>query len=159
MTRRTALLVVALVAAHLLLHVGFGLGRIVPDLSLLGLLIASRRLAVGTAAGVGFCLGLLEDAFSVLSFGANALALTVVGIVGSRSKDVFLGDSRLFLVTYFGLASWLREVLAWTVSSPTTRPDFVSTILIQAPLSALYLSVVGVLAVLAGASVMAGEAE
>ena len=46
-------LVGALVLFHLLLHVGFGLGREAPDLLTIGLLLAARELGLGAAAALG----------------------------------------------------------------------------------------------------------
>ena len=37
---------------------------------------------MGSAAGLGFVFGLLEDAFSILAFGANTIAMTLVGAIG-----------------------------------------------------------------------------
>lgn len=133
-----------LILAHLVLHVGFGWGRGAPDLFVLTLLIASRRLHVGAAAGVGFGLGLLEDAFSALSFGANAFSMTVTGILGSRSRDFFVGDSLNFLFFYFLAGKWVREILAWIVSDAAVRTSFATRVLWEAPLSGLYVAVIGV---------------
>ena len=69
------IVVVGLALLHFVLHVGFGLGSIAPDLATVALLLAAREMGMGGAAGVGFGLGLLEDALSVLSFGANGVAM------------------------------------------------------------------------------------
>jgi len=114
-------LIVGLVLLHLVLHVGLGLGAAAPDLFVLALLVTGRMVQTGTAAGLGFALGLLEDAFSALSFGANAFAMTVTGIAASRSRDLFVGDSLLFLVVYFTTGKWVRELLSWLVSDGSVR--------------------------------------
>jgi hypothetical protein len=97
----TWILVAALVFVHFLLHVGLGYGRGAPDLLTVALLLAAREVRVGTAAAVGLLFGLLEDALSVLAFGANAVAMTAIGILGALTRDLFVGDSRLFAVSYF----------------------------------------------------------
>jgi len=131
---------------HFLLHVGFGLGAWAPDLLTVGLLVLAREVRVGVAAGVGFAFGLLEDAFSILAFGANAVALTVVGILGTRSRDLFVGESLTFLVSYLGLGTWLRFALQWLVGGEGgPRPPAGQTLLVQAPLAALYAAGVGIL--------------
>lgn len=134
----------ALVVVHLVLHVGVGWRDGAPDLFVLTLLIASRRLHVGAAAGVGFGLGLLEDAFSALSFGANAFSMTVTGILGSRSRDYFVGDSLLFLFFYFLAGKWIREILAWIVSDSAVRTSFPTRVLWEAPLAGIYVAFIGV---------------
>ena len=73
-------LVVALVLLHFFLHVGLGFGVGAPDLLTVGLLLAAREVGLGRAAAMGLFFGLLEDALSVLAFGANGVALTLVGI-------------------------------------------------------------------------------
>lgn len=140
-------LIVGLVLLHLSLHVGLGLGRAAPDLFVVALLVTGRMVQTGTAAGLGFVLGLLEDAFSALSFGANAFAMAVTGIAASRSRDLFVGDSLLFLVMYFTVGKWLRELLGWLVSDASVRGEFVQGLILEAPLSGLYVSVIGILVV------------
>ena len=135
---------VGLVILHLILHVGIGLGGVAPDLFVLALLLASRRLSLGASAGTGFVLGLLEDAFSALSFGANAFSMTVTGILGSRSRDLFVGDSILFMFLYFALGKWIRELLTWVVSDSAVRSEFSEQLLVEAPLSGLYAALIGV---------------
>ncbi|MGI9625195.1 MAG: rod shape-determining protein MreD [Longimicrobiales bacterium] len=133
-----------LMLAHLVLHVGFGWGRGAPDLFTLTLLIASRRLHVGAAAGVGFGLGLIEDAFSALSFGANTFAMTVTGVLGSRSRDFLVGDSLNFLFFYFLAGKWTRDILVWIVSEAAVRTSLPTRVFLEAPVAGLYMAVIGV---------------
>ncbi len=128
---------------HFLLHVGLGMGAWSPDLLTVGVLLMARELRAGKAAGMGFTLGLLEDAFSILSFGANALTLTLVGIVGARSRDLFLGESMSFLVWYLALGTWLRFALHWLLEAETARGDAFTVLLIEAPVAGLYAAGVG----------------
>ncbi|MEJ2679704.1 MAG: hypothetical protein P8174_11635, partial [Gemmatimonadota bacterium] len=104
-------LVVLLVVAHLLLHVTFGIGRGAPDLLTLALLLGARRLSVGPAAAFGLGLGLLQDSLSALAFGAASATYAVLGVVGSRSRDVFVGDSLLFMGLYLFAGKWLHDIL------------------------------------------------
>jgi len=147
-TRRRWVLIGALVITHLLLHVGFGYGRIAPDFMMVAVLVGARDFHVGKGAALGFFLGLAEDAFSVLSFGANTFALTVLGILSSRSRDLFVGDSLGFVVAYFFLGKWMRDALAWVASDLTSRPPAFDFLLVDAPLGALYVAVCGILMVL-----------
>ena len=82
---------------HFVLHIGLSYGREAPDLLTLGLLIAARELSLARASGLGLVAGLLEDSMSLLAFGANSIAMTVVATGGSVTRDLFVGDSRLFL--------------------------------------------------------------
>src|SRR5690625_7690205 len=89
-------LIVFLVVAYFFLHLALGLGLVIPDLLTVALLLSARRLSAPVAAGLGFVLGLLRDSLSLVAFGADAIVLTVLGYLGSRSKDYFIGDSLLF---------------------------------------------------------------
>ncbi|MDE2655656.1 MAG: rod shape-determining protein MreD [Gemmatimonadetes bacterium] len=143
MNVREATVVAGLIVAHLLLRIGFGLQNAAPDLMLLALLLASRSLSLGGGALVGFCLGLLEDAFSMLSFGASVFALTLVGTMGAQVRHMFVGRSIFFQSTYFFLAKWVRDLLAWLVSNPDSRDVFVDHVLIESPVAALYVAAAG----------------
>ena len=66
--------------------------RIAPDFLLLALLIYTIRAEPGRSAAVGFFVGLLRDALTPASFGAGALAHTLVGFFSSRAKAVFFAE-------------------------------------------------------------------
>lgn len=144
MKRREAAVVAGLIAAHLLFRVGFGLQNQVPDLMLLALLLASRSLSIRAGAALGFVMGLVEDSFSMLSFGASVFAMTVVGTVGAQVRHLFVGRSIFFQSTYFFLGKWLRDLLAWFVSDAASRQGFLDLVLIESPLMALYVAATGV---------------
>jgi rod shape-determining protein MreD len=132
-----------LVLLHFGLHLSLGLGESAPDLLVVALLIAAREGNVGQGAGLGFLFGLLDDAFSVLAFGANTFAMTLVGIGGARTRDLFVGDSLFFLASYLVLGKWMRDFLHWVAAGEGLRESFVDTMLIQAPISAVYAGLVG----------------
>lgn len=133
-----------LVILHFLLHVGFGIERGAPDLLTLALLLAAREVPPGTAAGLGFGAGLLEDSFSVLAFGANTVALTAVAILGSLTRDLWVGESFRFYFIYLFLGKWLRDALFWVVAGEGIQGPAVRSLLVQAPLAALYMALVGI---------------
>lgn len=134
-----------LVALHFLLHLGLGLGRGAPDLLTLALLVAARELRTAPAAASGFALGLLEDAFNVLAFGANTVALTVVGAAGAGARVLFVGDSVRFVVSYLFLGKWLREVIFWLVAGEGLRGPFLTAMGLRAGLAAAYVAALGLL--------------
>ena len=146
MRLRVFLLVSCLILVHLVLRTALGFGKAAPDLFIVALLVGSRTLGVGAGAGLGFVLGVLEDAFSMRAFGANALAMTLVGALGAKSRDFFVGDSTGFLVTFLLLGTWARDLLAWVVTDASIRPVFQDHLVIEAPLLALYTTVVGLAA-------------
>lgn len=143
--RGTWLVVAGLLLLHFLIHVGFGIGRGAPDFLTLALLVGAREVRMGAAAGGGLLLGLLEDALSTLSFGANAVTLTLVGAGGAATRDLFVGDSLLFLVSYFLLGKWIRDLLHWFFVGDAVRLPFVDQVLVQGLTDGIYAAAVGVL--------------
>jgi hypothetical protein len=140
----TWILVAALVIAHFVLHVGLGYGRGAPDLLTIGLLVAAREVGVGAAAVVGLAFGLLEDALSVLAFGANTITMTAMGIAGAFTRDLFVGDSRLFVVSYLFVGKWMRDLLHWLLTSADLRQPFFSEVVGGGALAAGYAALVGI---------------
>lgn len=140
--------VAVLAIIHFLLHLTLGLDRSAPDLLTLAILLAARQLTGGSAAGIGFALGLLEDAVSLVAFGAAAVTGTVVGYLGARSRDLFVGESLFFLGVYLFLGKWVRDALYYGLAGVVRRGEPVHALLIEAPLSALYMAAVGVVAIL-----------
>jgi len=149
MTRKTLLgiLVPSLVVLHLFLHVGLSLKGAAPDLLTLALLLAARETGMGGGGALGFFFGLLEDAFSVLAFGANTLAMTLLGILGARTRDLFVGDSLLFFSVYLSSGKLLRDMLHWVVAGEAMREPFVNAVLIDGGIAALYMASLGILLV------------
>lgn len=132
-----------LAATHFLLHVGFSLGRGAPDLLTLALLLASREVRPGPAGAAGLVMGLLEDALSVLSFGANTVAMAAVGIAGALTRDLFVGDSRFFLVGYLFLGKVTRDLVHWVAVGEGLRQPFVDSVLIDGAVSGVFVAVIG----------------
>ena len=139
--------VVVLALLHFLLHLGFGLGNVAPDLLTISLLLAAREVRMGTAAGIGFAFGLLLDSFSLLAFGTNTVAMTLLGAAGARTRDVFVGDSFFFVVSYLFLGKWVKDLLYWVLVGEGIREPFVQAVLVGSSLNALYAAAVGVVVV------------
>lgn len=144
---RTWILVATLVFLHFLLHVGLGYGRGAPDLLTIALLLGAREVGSGSAAALGLLFGLLEDALSVLAFGANAVAMTVIGILGALTRDLFVGDSRLFAVSYFFVGKWMRDFIHWIMVGDELRQPFVDQVLVQGAVAGAYAALVGLVVV------------
>jgi len=147
-------LVPLLVFLHFLLHLGFGLGVEAPDLLTVALLVAARELGMGLGGGLGLVLGLLEDASSVLAFGANAVAMTVVGALGARTRDFFVGDSRWFVFAYVALGKWLKDLVHWIAVGEQLREPFLNALFLVGFFSAVYAGLIAV-----GVMMPAGDRE
>ena len=142
-------LIAVLVVLHFVLHLSFGLGVRAPDLLTVAVLLGGRQLSGGRGAGFGFLLGLLEDAVSVSAFGAAAVTQTVIGYLAARSRDLFVGDSLLFLGLYLFLGKWLRDALYYGVAAVVRRGDAIGALLLTAPVAAAYTAAAGVVAIVA----------
>lgn len=141
--------VALLVIAHFVLHVAVGLDATeAPDLLTVALLLAARSLSGGRAAVLGLVLGLLRDALSLIAFGADAIVLTVLGYLGSRTRDFFVGDSLLFTALYLFIGKWVHDALYFVFAGAALEGGSVDQLLIRAPLSALYAAAAGVVALL-----------
>ena len=132
-----------LVFMHFALRVGFGLEERSPDLLTVATLFAARRLRSTGAALFGLLLGVLADALSLIAFGASAVALSIVGFLGARSRDMFEGDSILFVTIYLFIGVWLREAIQALVSRQGIEWSMLYT---SAPVSAIYAAAAGIIA-------------
>jgi rod shape-determining protein MreD len=131
------LFIAALVLLHLIVRVALGI-TVVPDLLVVALLLGARRLTSPAAALLGLVLGVLADSLALVAFGATAVAFVVAGYLGSRSRNLFEGDSFLFVIVYVFLGAWLIEAIRFFVGGAAGRGQEPMTLLTQAPLTALY---------------------
>ena len=138
---------VVVVIAHLVLHVAMGLADTAPDLLTVAVLMSARRLTAAAAAAVGLLLGILVDALSLTSFGAGALVYAIIGILGARSRDLFEGDSLMFVGGYLFLGKWLRDAAYFALTRAANGEPW-STLLTSAPIAAVYAAVAGMVALM-----------
>ncbi|MDG2282883.1 MAG: hypothetical protein P8L45_07155 [Longimicrobiales bacterium] len=134
------ILVGLLFVLHFVLHIGLSYGRGAPDLLTLGLLIAARETSLGRASVLGLTTGLLEDAMSVLAFGANSIAMTIVAAGGAITRDLFVGDSRHFLPAYVFMGKWTRDLVHWITMGREVRQPFVEQVVLQGAVGSLYVA-------------------
>jgi rod shape-determining protein MreD len=134
--------IIILVVLHLGVHVAVGIRGVAPDLLTVALLLGSRRLGGAAAAGLGLALGILNDALSLTAFGALAVTYSIIGFLGARSRDMFEGDSLLFVAAYVFLGKWLRDALYNLLTRAAPWSDLWSSSL----LAALYAAVAGIIA-------------
>lgn len=135
-----------LVLLHLVLRVALGIGDGAPDFFLVAVLLMGREGGVLWGALMGFSMGLMEDALSMLAFGANSVALTVSGIVGGITRDLFVGDSRVFVPVFLFLGKWLRDLVYWMVAPSVTREPLTEALFTRGPVLAAYTALAGIVA-------------
>lgn len=141
--------ILLLVVLHFVLRVGLGLGPLAPDLLVVALLLASRRMRAGPAAGLGLPLGVLEGAMNPLLLGPASLAQVVLGYFGSRSKEAVAGDSPGMLVLYLFAGKVVYDVLVYLVLALEGSAGSAVKLMLQTPLAALYAAFAGLAAVAA----------
>ncbi len=73
----------------------------------------------------------------------------MVGYLGARSRDLFVGESIVFLALYLFVGKWLRDGLFLLFGGTTRQGEVLPSLLLDAPLAALYLAAVGVVVLVA----------
>ena len=142
-------LTLILVFFHFVLRLGLGIGAEAPDLLTVALLLHVRRVRSGTAACIGFTLGILEDAFTLVAFGANTVAMTVVAILGVQTRAFFVSTTSLsFHIIYFVTGKWLRDFIHWILQQAAgVTGGFIEPMILTGVPAALYAGLVGVIVV------------
>jgi rod shape-determining protein MreD len=118
--------------------------RVAPDFLLLALLVYTIRAEPGRSAAAGFVLGLLRDALTPASFGAGALAHTLVGFASSWAKAVFFAEHVLVKGCLFFAGTWLRNFIVLMVSGRLQGSQVAWELLVWSPLQSLTTALVGV---------------
>ena len=140
--------IVLLVLLHLILRLALGLG-VVPDLITVALLLGSRRVGSWQAALVGLVLGILADSLALVGFGATAVAYVVVGWLGARSRNLFEGDSYLFVAVYAFVGAWLIEAIRFLVGGSLVREAGAGYLIGPAALNSLFIALAAVVSLIA----------
>jgi rod shape-determining protein MreD len=134
-----------LVALQFSLRPRLGDARITPDFLLLALLIYTIRAQPGRSAGAGFVVGLLRDALTPASFGAGALAHTLVGYLSAWSKAVFFAENIFVNGCMFFAGTWVRN-LVMALASGKMRGGLLGwELLVWSPIQSLTTAIVGML--------------
>jgi rod shape-determining protein MreD len=137
-------LMLLLVVLQFTVRSHLGDDRVAPDFLLLALLIYTVRAEPGKSAAAGFVLGLLRDALSPASFGAGALAHTLVGFASSWAKAVFFAEHVFVKGCLFFAGTWLRNLIVLFVSGRLQGSQVAWELLVWSPLQALSTALVGV---------------
>ena len=133
-----------LVVLHFLLRVGLGYEQLAPDLLVVALLLAARQITAGAAAALGLVLGILDGAMAPFALGATALALTVVGFLGARSREFFSEDNYILLALYLFVGKWVFDAILYLGTRELFRPGGADLLLVS-PLTALYAAAAGLI--------------
>src|SRR5438309_2308426 len=119
-----------------------------PKVWLLALLIYTIRAQPGRSAGAGFLVGLLRDALTPASFGAGALAHTLVGYLSAWGKAVFFAENVIVNGCLFFAGTWFRNLIVALASGRLKGGQLGWELLVWSPLQSLTTAVVGVIVLL-----------
>jgi rod shape-determining protein MreD len=144
---RAALLFVALVAMHYFLRPLLG-WRVSPDFLVIAILLVAVRVRPGVAAVVGFSLGLIGDSLAPATFGAGALAMSVVGFSASWLKAVFFSDNVFLHAFFFFVGKWAFDVIFVLSARQGGVYDMATQVVLWSPLAAAVTAVAGVVVLL-----------
>lgn len=137
-----------LILLHLTLRLALGL-TMIPDLMVVAALLGARRLDGPAAALFGLVLGVLADSLAMVAFGATAVAFVVVCYLGSHTRDLFEGDSYLFVFAYVFLGAWAIDAIRFFVGGAVGRGEIPRMLLTEAPLAALLIAITAIVALIA----------
>ena len=142
---RFLVILAGLVVLQFSLRPRLGDDRMAPDFLLLALLIYTIRAQPGKSAAAGFVVGLLRDALTPASFGAGALAHTLVGYLSAWSKAVFFAENLFVNGCLFFAGTWVRN-LVMALASGKMRGGLLGwELLVWSPIQSLTTAIVGVL--------------
>jgi len=142
---RFVVILATLVVLQFSLRPRLGDDRMAPDFLLLALLIYTIRARPGKSAAAGFVVGLLRDALTPASFGAGALAHTLVGYLSAWSKAVFFAENLFVNGCLFFAGTWVRNLVI-AVASGKMRGGLLGwELLVWSPIQSLTTALVGVI--------------
>jgi rod shape-determining protein MreD len=144
---RAALLFVALIALHYFLRPLLG-WRVLPDFLVIAILLVAVRVRPGVAAVVGFALGLIGDSLAPATFGAGALAMSVIGFSASWLKAVFFSDNVFLHAFFFFVGKWAFDVIFVLAARQGGVYDMATQVVLWSPLAAAVTAVAGVVVLL-----------
>lgn len=142
---RTALAFLILLVLHYTLRPMLG-WRAEPDFILIALLLVAIRIRPGSAAVLGFVMGLTADSVALQGFGAGALAMSVVAFSASWLKAVFFAENMALNAFFFFVGKWFFNALYLLVERRLAGGELVMEILVWSSLSAAVTAFAGLAA-------------
>ena len=117
------------------------------DFLLIALVFGSVRMRPASAAMFGFIVGLAADSLSLGSFGAGALAGTIVGFAASWLKAVFFADNLALNAFFLFIGKWLFDLVYVLMERRMHGSEMLMQIIVWSPLSAAVTALAGVVAI------------
>jgi rod shape-determining protein MreD len=120
--------------------------RVSPDFLVMAVLYAAVRMRPGSAAVLGFALGLATDSLALTGFGAGALAMAAVGFGASWLKGMFFADNVAINAAFLFLGKWAFDIVYVVAQRQMSLGAVVAQLFVWSVLSALFTAAVGVVA-------------
>jgi rod shape-determining protein MreD len=139
---------VVLVALHYSIRPLLGT-RISVDFLVIAVLLTAVHVRPGVAALIGFATGLIADSLTPLSFGAGALALSVVGSAASWLKAAVFGDNLVLQALFLAAGKLSFDIVYLVAERRLGFGDLLVQLFLWSPLSAVATGLAGVLVVFA----------
>jgi rod shape-determining protein MreD len=121
--------------------------RVSLDFLVIAVLLGAVHSRPGVAALLGFATGLIADSMTPLSFGAGALAMSVIASVASWLKAALFGDNVLAQVVFLGAGKLAFDIIYLVVERRLGLGALVTQLALWSPLSALATGLAGALVV------------
>lgn len=118
------------------------------DFLVIALLLVAVRTRPGVAAVAGFALGVLSDSLTPESFGAGALAMTVVGFGASWLKAAFFADNIALNGIFIFAGKWAFDTIFLLAEHRLQGTDLLVQVLLWSPLAAAVTAVAGLVVLL-----------
>jgi rod shape-determining protein MreD len=118
------------------------------DFLVIALLLVAVRTRPGVASLAGFALGLLLDSLTPESFGAGALAMTIVGFGASWLKAAFFADNLALNGVFIFAGKWAFDAIFLLAEHRLQGTDLLVQILLWSPLAAAATAVTGLVVLL-----------
>jgi len=115
------------------------------DFLLIAALLAAVRVRPGTAAAMGFVIGLLTDSLTPGAFGAGALAMSSVAFAASWLKAVFFADNLALNGFFFFAGRWAYAIIYVLAEHQRSGVELAQEIFVWAPLSGAVTAAAGVI--------------
>ncbi len=120
-------------------------GRVEVDFALIAILFSAVRMRPGLAAITGFLVGISLDAMAPGTFGAHALALTLIAYGSAWLKAVFFADHVGLTGLFVFAGKWLFDIALALLTGVSSGISMVIVLLVWSPLSAALTALVAML--------------
>jgi rod shape-determining protein MreD len=120
------------------------------DFLLIAVLLISVRVRPGAAAALGFVVGLMADSLTPDTFGAGALAMTLIAFAASWLKAGFFADNLALNGFFFFAGRWIYAIIYVLAehqrggAGGLTGIELAQELFVWAPLSAAVTAAAGV---------------